>query len=136
MGAVEELLELQAEQRRAHLTGDAAAMAAMFADDFVNVSEGVVSRPSREESLQRFQRYFDLVTFLAWDDIDKPVIEVAADGTLASVLVTKHVHTAYPDEEGTTAEGETIFAWAETWRRANDNRWELAMVVSTRRPVQ
>lgn len=35
--AVEELRELQRIQRRAHLEGDAAAMAAMFANDFVSV---------------------------------------------------------------------------------------------------
>jgi ketosteroid isomerase-like protein len=136
MRAVEELRELQAEQRRAHLAGDAAAMAAMFADDFVTVADGVVSRPSRDESLQRFERYFDLVTFLAWEDIDEPVIEVAADGSLATVLVTKHVHVAYPGDDGVTVEGETYFAWGETWRRSAEKRWELAMVVSTRRPVQ
>jgi len=132
MRAVDELLKLQREQRRAHLAGDAAAMVDMFANDFVSVSDGIVSRPSRDESLARFTRYFGLVTFLAWEDIAEPVIEVSADGSLATVLVTKRVHLTYPDAAGAAAE-ETFFAWAETWRRTDDTRWELAMVVSTRR---
>jgi ketosteroid isomerase-like protein len=134
MRAVDELRALQREQRRAHVEGDAEAMVAMLADDFVSVADGVVSRPSRPESLARFERYFGLVTFLAWDDLAEPVIEVAADGSLASVLVAKRVHLTYPGEDGTVAEEETHFAWAETWRRAGGGRWELAMVVSTRKP--
>ncbi|GIH05454.1 hypothetical protein Rhe02_35210 [Rhizocola hellebori] len=133
MRAVKELLGLQAEQRRAHLEGDAAAMVAMFAGDFVSVSDGVVSRPSREESLQRFERYFGLVTFQAWEDIAEPVIEVSGDGSLATVLVTKRVQLTYPDDTGAITAEETFFAWAETWRHADGTRWELAMVVSTRR---
>lgn len=135
MRAVEELLELQREEHRAHVEGDAHAMAAMFAPDFVSVSDGVVSRPSREENLARFERYFGRVTFLAWEDTAEPLIEVARDGTLATVLVSKRVHVTYPGEDGATAEGETYFAWAETWRRV-DGRWELAMVVSTRKPAE
>jgi ketosteroid isomerase-like protein len=134
MRAVEDLLALQREQRRAHVEGDAGALVAMFADDFVSVADGVVSRPSRAESLARFERYFGLVTFLAWDDVADPVVEVAADGSLASVLVVKRVHLTYPDESGAVAQEETHFAWAETWRHTAGGGWELAMVVSTRKP--
>ncbi len=133
MLAVMELLDLQQEQRRAHLEGDAAAMAAMFADDFVSVSDGVATRPTREESLARFESYFGLVTFVAWEDLAEPVIEVAADSSLATVLVTKRVHLTYPGDDGAIVTEQTCFAWAETWRRPPGKRWELAMVVSTRR---
>jgi len=37
---------------------------------------------------------------------------------------------------GAAAEEETHFAWVEAWRRrAGGDRWELAMVVSTRQPA-
>ena len=107
-------------------------MASIFADDFVSVQAGEISRPTREASRERFERYFARVSFVAWDDIVEPVIEFSVDGTLATVLVHKRVHTTYRDDDGKPAEGITIFAWAETWRR-RDERWELAMVVSTRR---
>lgn len=113
-------------QREAHLGADADRLVSLFADDFVSVQDGVVSRPSRAQSRARFQRYFDLVTFLAWDDIEEPVIELAADGSLATILVRKRVHLTHPG-----GEEETVFAWLETWRH-RDDRWELAMVVSTR----
>jgi ketosteroid isomerase-like protein len=130
--AVAELSDLQARQRDAHLQADAAGLVALFADDFVSVQDGDVSRPSRPDSLRRFERYFAQVSFVAWDDLEPPVIEVSGDGTLATVLVHKLVHLTYRDAAGSQAQEITVFAWAETWRRARD-RWELAMVVSTRK---
>jgi ketosteroid isomerase-like protein len=130
--AVAALNELQARQRRAHLSADAAALTALFAEDFVSVQDGVISRPSRDASRERFERYFAQVNFIAWDDLDEPVIEVSGDGTLATVLVHKLVHLTFVGTDGELEEEMTIFAWAETWRRT-DSGWELAMVISTRR---
>jgi pSer/pThr/pTyr-binding forkhead associated (FHA) protein len=127
---IDELFELQARQREAHLSRDASRMAALFADDFVSVRDGEVTRPSRDESRERFERYFARVRFVAWDDIAEPVIEVSDDGTLATVLVRKRVHVAYVEANGQPAEEETVFAWVEVWRR-QDHRWVLAMVSST-----
>jgi ketosteroid isomerase-like protein len=129
---VAELSELQARQRQAHLDGDAMALTAMFADDFVSVQDGEISRPSREDSRERFERYFALVRFIAWDDLREPVIEVSADGTLATVLVHKLVHLTFQGADGTLQEEITTFAWVEAWRHAG-GRWELALVVSTRK---
>ncbi len=131
---IDELRRLQVRQREAHFNRDAEQMASLFADDFVSVQNGEISRPSREASRERFERYFARVSFVAWDDIVEPVVELSGDGTLATVLVHKRVHTTYRDDDGEPAEGITIFAWAETWRRRND-RWELAMVVSTRKDL-
>lgn len=129
---IDELRQLQVRQREAHFNGDAEQMVSLFADDFVSVQDGDISRPGREASRERFERYFARVSFVAWDDIVEPAVEVSRDGTLATVLVHKRVHITYRDDEGRPAEEITIFAWAETWRRRSD-RWELAMVISTRK---
>jgi ketosteroid isomerase-like protein len=128
--AVGELLLLQREQREAHLTGDADRLVDLFADDFVTVQDGSMTRPSRAKSRQRFQRYFDRVQFLAWEDLAPPVIEVADDASLATALVHKRVQLRYLDDAGLISEEEAVFAWHETWRR-RDGGWELAVVVST-----
>ena len=131
---IDELLELQRLQREAHLNGDAAQMVSLFADDFTSIKDGEITRPSREASLGRFARYFARVRFHAWDDLADPVIEVSGDRTLATVLVQKRVHITYPDAHGRQMEELTDFAWVELWRR-REARWELAMVVSTKRAV-
>ena len=73
---IDELRQLQVRQREAHFNRDASQMASMFADDFVSVQDGEISRPSREASRERFERYFSRVSFVAWDDIVEPAIEV------------------------------------------------------------
>jgi hypothetical protein len=131
--AVQELLQLQAHQRVAHLTANAAGMVDLFADEFLSIANGQITRPTRAESLQRFQAYFDRVTFLAWDDISPPLIEVADDASLATVIVHKHVHVRYLADADAWWEEETTFAWQETYVRQH-GRWRLAIVVSTNAP--
>ena len=127
-----ELLRLQTLQRRAHLEKDADLLTSTFADDFVSVADGVISRPTREESRERFQTYFDSVEFLAWDDISPPVVHVSTDGSVGHVLVHKRVHLRNP---ASGRESESEFAWLETYRRDN-GEWRLTMVVSTQRPAE
>lgn len=126
-----ELLEIQALQRRAHLEKDADLLTSVFADDFISVSDGVISRPDRQESRARFQSYFDSVEFLAWDDISPPVIHVSRDGSLGHVLVHKRVHLR---DVSTGRESETVFAWIESYERRQGD-WRLTMVVSTEKPA-
>jgi hypothetical protein len=95
---IDELRQLQVRQREAHFNGDASQMVSLFADDFVSVLGGEVSRPTRETSRGRFERYFARVNFVAWDDIVEPTVEVSRDGTLATVLVHKRVHITYREE--------------------------------------
>lgn len=131
--AVRELLEIHAQQRAAHLGADADMLIETHSDDFLSVAAGKVTRPTREERRQRFQSYFDLVTFLAWDDIEPPLIWVADDASLATVIVQKHVHLRYTDQTGAERTEATDFAWQSTYRR-EDGRWRLAAVVSTNTP--
>jgi hypothetical protein len=91
-------------------------LASLFADDFVSVQDGAISRPSRFASRERFERYFAQVNLFAWDDLDDPVIEVSVDGTQATVLVHKLVHLTFMGAD-VKPEEMTTFAWAETWRR-------------------
>jgi hypothetical protein len=129
---IDELLDLQRRQREAHLNGDAVQLVSLFADDFTSIRDGEVTKPSRDMSLERFTRYFELVSFRAWDDLADPVIEISVDATLATVLVQKRVHITYPNAHGERVEELTDFAWVELWRR-REERWELAMVISTKR---
>jgi ketosteroid isomerase-like protein len=128
--AMQEVRQYLEQQRRAHLAADAAAMADLFADDFVSISNGRISRPTRVESLARFQNYFGSVTFLAWEDLTPPQVWASDDGSLATALVHKRVHLTYRDEAGAAQEEETIFAWQETYAR-RDGRLRLICVVST-----
>ena len=131
--AMNELFELHKQGRVAHFTRDAKMLVSGFADDFTSISNGKISKPSREASFKRFQNYLNNSTFIEWDDITPPVIKVSDDATLAYVLVHKKVRLLAKDESGKEAEETEIFAWAALYRKIK-GEWKLTAVVSTNTP--
>jgi hypothetical protein len=131
--AMNELLELHKQGRVAHFTRDAKMLVSGFADDFTNVANGKITKPSREASISRFQNYLNNSTFLEWDDITPPVIKVSNDATMAYVLVHKKVRLLAKNESGKETEETEIFAWAALYRKIK-GEWKLTAVVSTSTP--
>jgi ketosteroid isomerase-like protein len=128
-----ELMRIHELSREAHLGKDAAAIAALVSDDFLNISHGEIDHWTSEEVISHLQPYLDRSTFLAWDDIQEPVIRISSDGTMAYVVILKDVHLTQPDENGDPVEGRTIFAWTETYEK-RDGEWRLTTVTSTNKP--
>jgi hypothetical protein len=127
--SVDELLELQDVQRRAHLEKNAELLVALFADDFMNIQNGEITRPGRDESRARFQAYFDASSFLAWEDLTPPIIRVSADRSMAYVVVQKRVRL----QAGASSEvQEAEFAWLETYEKRG-GEWALTALASTQR---
>lgn len=134
ISAMHELLQLHEQQRTAHLRNNPELLVSMFADEFINLSDGRITRPSRAESLQRFRAYFARATFQEWDDVVPPVIRVAEDGSLAYVIVQKRVRLTAPDEQGKPKEEAAVFAWLETYEK-RAGTWALTAMASTRAPA-
>lgn len=123
------LLRFQLQQQLAHLMYDAELLVDLFAEPMTQVNRGEVSEARRAPSLERFGEYFERFTFTAWDDVEPPRIRFSDDRTLATVVVQKRV-AGFVGEGG--EDGETRFAWLESWRK-RDGRWELVANVSTNR---
>lgn len=126
------LLALQETERRAHLEKDPDLLLALFADDFLSVAGGRVTRPSRAENRERFAGYLESVEFLQWDDVEPPVIRISDDGSMAWVLVHKRVRVV-PAADPEADPEHTVFAWLETWEKRSEE-WKLTSVTSTERP--
>lgn len=130
--ARDELLALHDAQRRMHLEEDAAGFAALLDEDFCELRDGRLEHPTRAEKEARFRSYFEAVEFLAWDDLRPPEILLSADGTQASVAVTKLVRTRRL-EGGEPRVTRSLFAWLATCVRRPEG-WRIAAVASTRAP--
>lgn len=135
IAAVAEILRLHEQQRIAHVNKNAELLVSMFAEDLINLSDGKINRPSREQSLQRFRSYLDRSTFLEWDDISPPVIRVSEDAGMAYVIVHKRVRILVADEGGKTRQETTVFAWMETYEKRN-GQWKLTAIASTKTPEE
>jgi hypothetical protein len=131
--ALATLRRLLDQERTAHMGRDAALLVSLLADDFLSIGAGRVTRPTRAESLTGFQAYFDRSEFLAWDDLEPPLIRIAPDGSMAYVVVRKLVRHIEIGPEGRGEPEETAFAWLEAWERVGAD-WKLKVVASTNEP--
>jgi hypothetical protein len=128
-----ELMRIHELKREAHLGKDASRIAALISDDFLNIARGEITHQTQDDMIARLQPYLDRSTFLAWDDIEEPVIRISDDGTMAFVVILKDVHLTQQGENGETEEGRWTFAWTETYEK-RDGQWRLTTVTSTDKP--
>lgn len=128
-----ELQSLQKQQQEAHLTGNAELLVSIFAEDFMNIDSGMINTPTKEQATVRFQSYFDRVEFIAWDNIEEPVINISKDETMAYVIVQKFVHLKIPQPDGSEIESKTNFVWMEVWEKM-DGTWKMKAIASTDKP--
>ena len=124
------ILELHEAQRDYHFQKKTEAFAWLMSEDFISVSGGQVSRPTYEENVERFGRYFNSVEFVKWDDVQPPVVRFSDDGSLAYTVVEKQVVVSYPDEEGGVFTDTTDFAWMTIYKKYKDG-WKIDGVAST-----
>lgn len=128
----QKLLNLHEKARTAHFEKNVVGFLAEQADDFMNIQNGDIKRPTRDERAKRIQAYFDQVKFESWDDLEPPVIVISDDATLANTFVKKLVILKLKDASGKTVLDTTHFAWTTTYKK-NDGNWQLIAVTSTRK---
>lgn len=116
--------------RDIHFNKDAESMAKDQAEGFISVDKGTISQPSAEQTKARFQKYFNSVEFIKWDDIEPPIIKFSEDGTLAYTIVHKDVEVQYLDENKKRVDEKTIFAWVAIYRKYPEG-WKLECISST-----
>lgn len=105
-----------------------------FASDMISVNRGKISGMDPEKDRQRFQQYFDAVSFKKWDDINAPVIRFSEDHSLAYMIIDKIVVLDTRDTLANKVEETTHFAWVSIFRKQKDGEWKLECVASTNEP--
>ena len=118
--------------RKAHFNADAELLVSTWADDFHLIDAGAVTKPPKRESIAGFQDYLSSSSFLAWDDIDPPIVRMSGDGKMAYVIVTKRVMLRPRAAADTTRTEESVFAWLETWEK-EEGAWKLKALATTRK---
>lgn len=124
--AIKKLMELHDLQRTAHFNRDAKLLVSIMSEKFLEIRNGKITSPKKDELIKRFQGYFDSVTFIEWEDKQSPIIEVSEDLKMAVIHVTKKVRliTKGGNEELTN------YAWSATFEKINDH-WQMKSMTST-----
>ena len=125
------LTELQKLEQTAHLEEQPALLVNMLNDTFTQIKNGEVSYFTKDQMTERFISYFESVEFIKWEDARPPVYSISADGSMAHILVQKHVVVDIEQDTAGTRE-TTNFAWTEMWRK-KEGRWKMYSVTTTER---
>lgn len=128
-GAREELLSLHETTRRAHLSGDAAPIAATIGDRLLLAENGAIRLQTNAEVTKFFTGYFKRVRYRVWRDVSPPTVEVSPDGRMAWMAVAVEAHYSRPDKP---AEAEKSFksSWIATYQRDNTCVWRMTGIAS------
>lgn len=124
------ILALHHTQRDHHFGKDSVAFAHQLSDHFISVNRGVVSQPTRAETIARYNKYFSAVEFVKWDDLSEPIIRFSEDYSLAYTIVRKIVVVEYKIDIDSTIFDSTHFAWTAIYKRYGEE-WKIDCVTST-----
>ena len=128
--ATKEILALHNAQRGYHFQKDSVAFANQFSDQFISVNRGLITSPSKDETISRYNSYFSSVDFVKWDDLNEPVIKFSDDGTMAYTVVDKIVQVNYKADDGSVFTDSTHFAWTAIYKKY-ESGWKVDCVTST-----
>ena len=131
--ARQEILELHELQRDVHFQKKASEFANLLSENHISLNRGAVNTPTIEENTARFQKYFDSVEFIKWDDVKPPVIRFSDDGSMAYTIVEKEVIVSYEGDEGQEIRDVTTFAWVAIYKKYG-SEWKIDCVASTSMP--
>lgn len=127
--AIREFLK---REQQAHLEKNVDLLFANGLSGITVVNRGTVSKPTDEETRNRFNSYFENVNFIKWEDTADPIIRFSDDSTLAYAIIQKQVILTL--KEDVTAKPDTTdFAWISIWRKTN-GKWKMESIASTNKP--
>lgn len=122
------IMTLHNKQQKAHLEKDAFLLMGDSGPDFIEINRGAIKKPRKEESIKKFQSYFDAVEFVKWDDIGAPVFSFSDDATMATTVVNKIVITKQKNENNRL--DTAYYAWLAVYQKTN-GQWQLQTIAST-----
>jgi len=124
------ILKLLEAERKYHFEKMANELVSLQSDDFTSINRGEIIKPTKEEGVKKFSRYFSSVEFESWDDMVEPTIKFSDDYTVAYVTVKKKVVITYKNKEGVDTKESTDFAWVSIYRKVN-SLWKMDLIAST-----
>lgn len=128
-----EILDIHELDRAAHLRGDATDLAARVATQYVSVTDGKITRETREGTREHFTAYFRSRKHTAWNDIEPPLIHISPDGNMAWAIYRVHSKFTETKAGGSPQPAEFVAAWTSTYEKV-EGQWVMTSVTSTFEP--
>ena len=125
-----ELLKLHQTDRQAHFKTDPDLLLSNHPDEFISVSQGMISRRKKADTRKTFETYFKNATYHEWDDLEPPIIRVSSDGSIGWIITRLKVRRTQKDANGLDREQKFVYAGIMTYEK-QDGKWVKVANVST-----
>ena len=128
-----ELLAIHKDARRAHFEHDVDAILAGTSESFTSVRDGEIQVQSRADVRKQFTQYFQGTQFIAWDDLEPPIIHVSPDGKIGWMIVRVRIAYTKTDASGAQSKEDTVMAWMSVYEK-HGGKWLHVANASTTAP--
>ena len=121
------LLKIHNKDRQAHFLTDVEAALASVHEPHIYVRDGVIQHLSRSDLEKTFREYFRDTTFLEWNDLEEPIVNVPGDGTMGWMVERLKVRRII---KGEGEERQFIYAGITVYEK-RDGTWLKVANAST-----
>lgn len=128
--AIATILHMHELDRHAHLKGDAADIESRLDDQIVVVSEGNITTESKEAMYKRFVEVFQKTEHSAWEDVDRSVIKVSQDGTMAWAAFNVRSQYVERQPDGKRRAVDATISWLSTYEK-REGHWLMTAAATT-----
>jgi FtsZ-interacting cell division protein ZipA len=126
----QEILKAYESIREAHFKHDAAQFLAPFDEQWYRVSDGDVALRRKEDYRPELQSYLDRMKFNELRELEKPRVEISADGTTAWFIGRVQVRGEQKDEGGYWMPVVFNSAWVDLWKKKPEG-WRIVGQANT-----
>ncbi len=101
-----------------------------FSEDYVFVSNGEISHPTKEELQSSFRIYLNSTAFTDYRDLSEPIIGISEDGSVAWTIVKVKVAGSQIRDDGSKRDFDVTYAWITLFKQQG-GKWKRLIEVST-----
>jgi hypothetical protein len=128
---IQDILKINNDHRQAHLHGNAQLFTKQMSDTIATIQDGKVFINSKEATYDRFEAYFQTVSYRRWDDVGQPRIDLSEDGKMATLITQKIIDIASNRESEELEFTTSQWAWMSAFKK-EDGEWLLYAISSGR----
>jgi hypothetical protein len=125
-----EILKLHELNNQALLTENVEMMFSVYPEGVLLVSDGKVEKSTRAETEKIFTSLFSSVDYSEAGDIEKPIIHISADGSMAWAVRQFRLKLSYQDSTGIEKTFEDLGAELSVYEKRN-SQWVLVAVAES-----
>lgn len=113
-----------------HLNKNIDSFVEDYSKDYIFVSNGEISHPTKEEFKTSFSNYLNNTTFSEYRNLQEPIIGFSKDGSMAWAIVKVKVAGSRNMEGDSQKDFDVTYAWITLYERRGDD-WIRTVEVST-----